>query len=474
MNDVGAEASPPVAVSTTDVVPPAPRLALRRWTNLLLIALGLASLSLYWYGLNFNRTRSAMFPIIPFLEIAFSQCALYALAVWLVWRARRSRSTLAIIIVFTALFRLSVLFAPPFLSDDIYRYIWDGRVQAAGISPYRYIPADDALKFLRDETIYPNINRRDYAPTIYPPVAQMLFFLSTRVSERVVWMKTFMIMFEAVGLYALSRLLASFKLPRQRVLLVAWHPLMVWEIAGSGHFDAILIAFVALALLAHGRGRESLTGVLLASAVLIKLFPLVLFPALYRRWSWRMPLAFLVTLVAGYLPYVSVGARRVLGFLPAYVDEEGLQSGARFFLLQLADSFFGETRVPRAAYIVFVLIVLGGLALWNFFKRDSDGGRDYVWRAGLLATVFTVLLSPHYTWYFAWLLPFLCFAPAKTFAPLLYLTMASFMLYGTWLGDKPAQMLWLNTSIYLPFALLFLLSYRRRSAETIRNLTTTT
>ena len=175
-----------------------------------------------------------------------------------------------------------------------------------------------------------------------------------------------------------------------------------------------------------------------------------------------MPLAFCVTLLAAYLPYLSVGARRVLGFLPAYAAEEGLQSGTRFFLLQLADSFLGEARVPRAAYIIFALLVLGGLAAWSLFKLASNS-RDYVWRAALLATTFTVLLSPHYTWYFVWLVPFLGFVHAKTFAPLLCLTAASFMLYGTWLGDKPAQMLWLNACIYLPFALLLLVSCRRRT-----------
>jgi hypothetical protein len=244
---------------------------------------------------------------------------------------------------------------------------------------------------------------------------------------------------------------------------------MVWEIAGSGHLDALLVAFITLALLAHRKGRESVTGVLLASAVLVKLFPLVLFPALYRRWSWRMPLAFCVTFLVTYVPYLSVGARRVLGFLPAYTDEEGLQSGARFFLLQLADSLFGETRVPSTAYIVFALLVLGALALWSLFGHDVDGRED-AWRAGLLAMMFTVLLSPHYTWYFVWLVPFLPIMPAKIFVPLLYLTVSSFMLYGTWLGDQPAQMLRLNASIYVPFALLFFLSYGRRGTTKIYNL----
>ena len=256
------------------------------------------------------------------------------------------------------------------------------------------------------------------------------------------------------------------------MLLAAWHPLAVWEIAGNGHLDALVFAFVAFALVAHRKGRESLTGALLASAVLVKLFPLVLFPAFYRRRSWRLPLAFCAVLVAGYVPYLSVGARRVVGYLPGYAEEEGLQSGARFFLLQLARAFSGGAHVPRAAYVVFAVLVLGALAAWCVLARESNE-RDYVRRAALLAVVFTVLLSPHYSWYFVWLVPFLCFVEAKYLAPLLTLTAASFMLYGTWLGDAPAQMLRLNLCIYLPPVLLLLLSLVRRGAKTVDPLTNT-
>jgi hypothetical protein len=429
-------------------------------TNLSLLALGCASLALYRYGLGFDPTHKLQ--IVWFIKIALAQCGLYALAAWLVWRADARRATLLVVVGFAALFRLSVLFAPPLLSDDIYRYVWDGRVQAAGINPYRYVPADDALRFLRDADIYPNINRRDFAPTIYPPLAQMIFFLATRVSEGVVWMKAVMVLFEAAGLYALAALLASFKLPRQRVLLAAWHPLVVWEIAGSGHLDALVICCVAFALLARRRGRESLTGALLACAVLVKLFPLVLLPAFYRRWSWRMPLAFCVAFGAGYLPYLSVGARRVLGYLPGYAGEEGLHSGERYFLLQAARGLFGEARGATVAYVGFALVVMAALGAWCLLKRES-GERDYAWRAALLATAFTVLLSPHYTWYFAWLVAFLCVVGVRFIAPLVCLTAAAFMLYGTWLGDAPADMLWLNASIYLPAAVLLVASYRRRA-----------
>ena len=74
-------------------------------------------------------------------------------------------------------------YLPPFLSTDIFRYVWDGQVQAAGINPYRYVPAAPELAPLRDAMVYPNINRADYAPTIYPPAAQMFFLAVTRLGE---------------------------------------------------------------------------------------------------------------------------------------------------------------------------------------------------------------------------------------------------------------------------------------------------
>src|SRR5690348_12224079 len=97
-------------------------------------------------------------------------------------RAPLKQALLAIIAI-AVVSRGFLLAHEPLLSTDIYRYIWDGKVQAAGINPYRYVPADEALKALRDSAIFPNINRADYAVTIYPPVAQMFFFVVTRLGD---------------------------------------------------------------------------------------------------------------------------------------------------------------------------------------------------------------------------------------------------------------------------------------------------
>jgi alpha-1,6-mannosyltransferase len=416
-----------------------------------LFFIGCASLYLYRRAQHLAPGTAT---ISAFVKLALLQCALYSVASLVAWRARPSRATLLLVVLFAALFRISLLFEPPRLSDDIYRYVWDGRVQAAWINPYRYVPADPALTSLRDARVYEHINRRDFAPTIYPPLAQMLFFAATRASESVIWMKVLLIAFEAVALWAIAQLLASFEMPRQRVLLAAWHPLMVWEIAGSGHLDAALVCFISLALLARRRERDALTGFFLACAALTKLFPVVLAPALYRRRDWKMPTAFAATFIAAYLPYLSVGLRRIFGYLPSYADEEGLRSGTRFFILSLARrATAGTFDIPNAAFVLFALAALAAIAAWTLWRRE-DSPRAFITRALILAAAFTILLSPHYSWYFIWLVPFLCLATPSLVVPLLYLTTANFVLYFTWLGDQPAQMFVINSIIYLPFALL--------------------
>src|SRR5262244_2111684 len=139
---------------------------------------GIAAMLLVLTGIGLWRQH--VYDTDGFTVLTLVQGALYLAAVALTWRGGLSRRALVAVLAVAALMRLVVLLAPPYLSDDINRYVWDGRVEAAGLNPYRYVPADPHLAGLRDEAIYPKINRSDYAPTIYPPVAEYIFFLGTR------------------------------------------------------------------------------------------------------------------------------------------------------------------------------------------------------------------------------------------------------------------------------------------------------
>jgi len=424
-----------------------------RWTVTLSI-LGVVMLVLYRVGVRSRTVPDILF----FLKLVLIQLLIYFGVVWLSLRTKDSPQLLVLGLIFAALFRIAILFYPPYLSDDIYRYIWDGRVQSAGINPYRYVPANESLAKLRDDKIYPNINRRDYARTIYPPVAEAAFFLTTRFSESVTWMKAVMVGCEAITVWAVIQLLTSFGLARQRVLIYAWHPLAVWELAGSGHLDALAIAFLAVTLLAHRKRQETLTGILLACATGVKLFPMLLFPAFYRRWSWRMPLAFVVTIVIAYLPYISVGPLGVLGFLPGYASERGMVSGEQFFLLTVTRRLF-SVHVPVIPYLIFSVAVLGILSFW-FLRDQRNGNVHYVRNCLIIATVFVFLLAPHFTWYFCWLILFLCFVPSIS---VLYLTATSFLLYLTWINDTADRVFILKTLIFVPCLILgILINWLRR------------
>jgi alpha-1,6-mannosyltransferase len=428
----------------------------QRWRMRALAAIGAMLLLLTGVGL----WRQHIYDTDGFIVLALVQGAFYLAAVALTWRGGLSRRALIAVLVVAALMRLAVLLTPPYLSNDINRYVWDGRIEAAGINPYRYIPADPHLAGLRDDTIFPNVNRSDYAPTIYPPIAEYIFLLGTRLSESLIAMKATLLVFELAGVLLLLRLLAESGLPRERILIYAWHPLTLWEFAGSGHVDAAVVAFVALALWAHKRRVAWLAGSTLAAAALVKFFPAVLFPALYRRWDWKMPVAAAATVVVAYLPFIGAGSG-VLGFLPGYLQEEGLQSGAGFFLWNLGRSVPLLEHMGPALYLALAGAALLALGLHSLFAAEDR----YLAAAMTLAVAATVLMSPHYPWYFAWIVPLICFTPRPS---ALYLTVACPLLYFVPGGaELEGARMPFECAIYGPFAALAAFElWRQRAART--------
>jgi alpha-1,6-mannosyltransferase len=391
-----------------------------------------------------------------FVIAALAQGAVWVGAAVVVARGGGGHSTFALILATAVLLRIGALAAPVFLSDDIYRYIWDGRVQGAGINPYRYVPTDAHLDPLRDAAIFPNVNRNNYAPTIYPPVAQMFFFLATRFGESVLVMKLALVAVEAVGIYGLLQVLRGIGAPRENILFYAWHPLPVWEIAGSGHVDAVMVAFVALALAAAVRCRRTWSGAALAAATLVKFIPLALAPALWRptttnRGDWRWLSAFAAVIIAAYLPYIGVGSR-VFGFLSGYVAEEKLASGSGFWIVEVLRN---AIPLPTALYLVLAIAILSGLAI-AAMRRPPGPSPSLRW-AMILGVATILLASPHYPWYFVWLVALLCVA---SWWPAWWLTIAAVLIH---LDPKTGQIpLWAGFTVYGGFAILGCIDIARR------------
>jgi len=339
-----------------------------------------------------------------YVATALVHGAVYLAAVAYVLRRPSRRFDLLAILGTAVLLRALAMTAPADLTTDWLRYVWDGRVQWAGFNPYLWVPADPALAHLRDEAIYPGIYLKETAVTIYPPVAETLFALAVRVSDGLRGVQVVMALAEAVTIVALLGWLKADALPRERVVIYAWHPLPIWEFSAMGHIDSAAIALMMLAILAVVRQRQSLAGGLLAAAFATKYFPLVLAPALWRRGSWAMPLVLLATVAALYAPYAWTAGRSVLGYLAGHLDNEGYGAGYGFHVVWVLRDL-GLWAPSGRAYVAVMLVPLGALGLWTLLRRPADELRPA--HLVMLAAAFVFATSPHYAWYFGWLVPLL-------------------------------------------------------------------
>jgi len=350
-----------------------------------------------------------------FILIAVSAAMLVVPATRLAERSETTRALWLILGVAIALRVVAVSFEP-LLSSDIFRYIWDGKVQSAGINPYRYVPADPALATLRDAAIFPNINRADYAVTIYPPVAQVFFLLVTRLGANTLVMRLALLACEAITVLIVLRMLKRLQRPPTRIVAYLWHPLPAWEIANSGHIDGLMLCLMFLGIWLAIGGRAIRGAIVIALAALAKPLALPALAAIWRPWNWKMIFAVIAAVGLCYLPYLSVGWG-VLGFLTkGYLVEEGVSTGGGLWLLDLWRLAFGTHRGDVLAYVAFAASLMMALTVWIWTRPNRNEASDLAGINSLLLASL-ILLSPNYPWYFLVLVPFLAlFGNAPTWA----------------------------------------------------------
>jgi hypothetical protein len=427
------------------------------------VALGLLSAALYalavpvatWLGME----PLAFHPVV--VSVLF---ALYFVALWLVLRRLPSTPRLvSVILGFGLLFRTLMLTTPVYLSSDLYRYLWDGRVQWAGQNPYRYPPAAVELAKLRDPAVHPHINRPT-AVTAYPPGAQWLFALAARLAPGSIpgW-RLVLLAIEIGNLCVLLRLLRRAGSPATAVLAYAWSPLVVFEGVQAGHVDVAMIFFVLLALSARLGGSSGRAGILLGIAALIKVYPAILVAAWWRRRDWRFPAAVGATVALGYLPYVASVGVGAVGFLPSYFLDrrEDFNLGLRA-LLTWAVGFSAEG--PRRVTIALLLMAVA--AALACIGRAHARGRYDTWHATGLAVGAWLLIGPFsmHPWYVLWIVPFLCVKPSPAW---LYFSGAVVLSYAEYLVQPATLPWWAWLGEYGPLYALVVAGLWRRAMRPV-------
>lgn len=400
-----------------------------------LIGLGLVQLALAGLAARFV-SRETTYPL--YLVSYLSMGVVWLIASYRVLGGRgATRFDLPIVMIFAVLMRALFLTTSPVLSDDIFRYVWDGRVQHAGINPYVYAPDAEELVSLRDEQ-YERINNKEI-PTIYPPLMEMAFFLVTGVSESVFWMKAFFVLIDFGLMALLAGLLHSLGLERERVLLYAWCPLPIVEVAASGHNDVLGAALLMAAIWAVRHRRGPLSMSLLTLSGLAKIVGLALAPLFLRFTGFR---AFVwapaLTLLIFASPYAGAGTLAFRG-LHQYTTRWRGNDSLFHVLYALTNS------LDAAKLIVAVLLVT--LVLTLVYLRAAPLPGAYVTVGAIL-----MLTTTAHPWYLLWVVPFLPIFPTASW---MFLTLSVGLSYHSAYLATPGQpwedVTWIKLMEYVPF-----------------------
>ena len=343
---------------------------------------------------------------------------LLVLGMLLAWRAaRESASARAIALGAALVFRLVAACGAPSLSDDVYRYVWDGRVQLHGLHPYAHAPQDPELDALRDADSA-SINHPELR-TIYPPLAELVFAVLAALGLGVRGFQLGFGLLDFGVVLALDRLLRTLDLPRERVVLYAWNPLAIVESATSAHVEPLGLLLLVLSTLALARDRRSLSAAALACSIQAKLVPLVLVPTFARRirpWEILVLVAVVLALAlpyaitgpalgAGLVDYAARWEFNALGFAGVRGALAALDTGHA--LVPLLGALHAGDRLYRLAWPepLARLVVLASLAAWIAWvasRRIADPLREALLLLGAL-----LLLAPTvHPWYALWILPF--------------------------------------------------------------------
>jgi hypothetical protein len=291
--------------------------------------------------------------------------------------------------------------------DDVWRYLWDGHVWAHGVNPYRYAPTDSRLDNLADDesggSLWSDIRANlsyPSVPTLYPPLAQMIFRLSDALAPgSVLVIKAMMAALDLIAALFVALALRATGRAAEGVILYAWNPLVIKVFAGSGHIDALVAATLAALAYFVLRGAKYKAAAAFGLAVLAKLSPLVLLPFVARRIGVRALLVSGALVLAGYAPFLSAG-RNLLRGLMVFARAWQFNAGPFDLLRWSAERFSGSADL--AARVLSGLLILG-LVAWLAWRDD---GRTLSF-APLAAAAFgaLIVLSPMVApWYVAALL----------------------------------------------------------------------
>ena len=297
---------------------------------------------------------------------------------------------------------LRIVFIPvqPVGSDDFYRYIWDGKVQASGINPYEYSPNDSALVKLHTDILPQKVNHANMK-TLYPPLTEILFYAAYIISgESYLGLKIILLLFELITLWGIFLILNKLKIDKKYLLLYAFSPLPVFQFFIDSHADGFGLAFIIFAIFFYLDRKKIISYILIGLSICIKPIGLLLIPLLLyteKSFAERLKIILIPAFICGvlYIPYTFSGEpfQALIKF-----TENWTFNGIVF---DIFNSFMHNNQKVRIICgIIYLFIFL-------FVAVSKKGLMEKIYLSIFLLLIFSPVVHPWYVSWLAILLPFI-------------------------------------------------------------------
>ncbi len=404
--------------------------------------------TLYYVGANVQQ--SEFFPLISYMTIAFGCMAVF------VWLKPNSKQVYFLIGV-GILMRWILMWYAPLLSDDIFRFLWDGQLWHDGINPFSATPS--ALiegGGLSDWYMqqYGKLNSQDYF-TIYPPVCQGVFWLST-LDGLPFWLwggmmiKIVFFIAECITIYSIIRLCLYFKVPLTNAIFYVLNPLIIIELMGNLHFETLMICFMALMLLFLVKAKYWQSGLCYGLAVCTKMLPLMFGPFLLLYLGWKKGLTYFGVagvVVLGTFSWMLQGhLTEILSSINLYFQTFEFNASI-YYLGRGIGQFLKGYNVIKSLGPTLSIVGLAGILWFSYraYKSDNSGRSQQLGETFILTLigVFTIYLLTATTihpWYLSILILLSVFTQLR-FA--IVWSWSILLSYSAYMIDPTTELLWL-------------------------------
>ncbi|MBA3648534.1 MAG: hypothetical protein H0W62_08290 [Chitinophagales bacterium] len=387
--------------------------------------------------------------------------------------------SLSIVMGAGILFRLLFLFSVPVLSDDFYRFIWDGSMLANGRNPFTIIPSSAMLNAEFQNAylwnIYAKMNSQPYY-TVYPPVCQFVFgtavrLFSNNMIESLFLMHAACIASDIGSIFLIRKLLKYFNLPEGNVILYALNPLVIIELSGNLHFEAIMIFFLLLSIWLLIRSAMDLSALAMGCAISVKLIPLMFLPFFIRRLNRKQSIIYFLitgfTVLILFLPFINQNLIDQFGSsLSLYFKKFEFNASLYYVIRGLGLKFKGYDIIknagPLLGLITFVLII----AIAALEKKLTT--KNHILSMQWALTIYLFMATIVHPWYVTTLIAFSVFTEYRY---IMFWSLLIAFSYNAYQSQPYHENLWFTATEYvLVFSVLIYELLGKRIQSSVQKL----